>query len=147
MKVCEGRITSKFGFRVHPITKEKKFHNGVDIGCAEGTAVYSPVDAIVAQAYNHKTGGNTLILRCADTNDRYAFAHLKEILVEPNKRIKKGTLIAYSGDTGASTGAHLHFGRAVCGYWKDNVCYEFEYIDPTSMIEFDEFLPRAMETR
>ncbi|OJV22723.1 MAG: hypothetical protein BGO30_08600 [Bacteroidetes bacterium 41-46] len=136
MKVCEGRITSKFGNRIHPVTKEKgSFHNGVDIACPIGTPVFSPGDCVVAQTYDHEIGGKTIILREAATNDRFGFCHLGEILVRPGMVVKKGHLIAKSGNTGRSTGPHLHFSYGTGGYWKNGVCYQFKYLDPTSKID------------
>ena len=134
-KVCEGIITSKFGYRTHPITLKKTFHNGIDIGCPIGTAVCSPVEAVVMQVYTHTTGGKTVILRDFITNERFGFCHLSEIKVEQGKRIPKGFVFALSGNTGLGTGAHLHFSYAIKGYWKDNICYGFIFQDPTPKIE------------
>ena len=163
MKVCQGKITSKFGDRIHPITGVKKFHNGVDIGCPINTPIYSPCEGIIASTYNHQTGGKTLILRAFGTDDRFAFAHLHGFTKKEGDIVKRGALIAYSGNTGASTGAHLHFGKGINGYWKGGICYDFEYTDPTKDIDIDlnkpivttpkEFIsdiphiPRIMETR
>lgn len=135
MKVCEGRITSKFGDRIHPVTKAKSFHNGIDIACAIGTLVFSPGDCIVAQVYTHDTGGKTIILREIATNDRYGFCHLNEFHVKPGVIAKKGAIIAKSGNTGRSTGPHLHFSYGTGGYWKNGVCLGFKYLDPTTKIE------------
>lgn len=135
MKVCEGTITSRFGKRKDPITNVKSFHNGVDIACPVGTPVNSPGDCIVAQTYTHEVGGKTVILREVATNDRYGFCHLDEILVKSGVLVKKGTTIAKSGNTGRSTGPHLHFSYAVGGFWKDGVCRAFSYQDPTNKIK------------
>lgn len=141
MKVCQGRITSRFGFRTHPITGVRKLHNGVDIACPINTPVYSPCEGIVVATYDHHTGGKTLLLRAFVTDDRYSFAHLNAFTRKVGEIVKRGELIAYSGNTGASTGAHLHFGKAINGYWVDNTCYDHEFIDPTPDIEIDQSKP------
>lgn len=136
-KVCEGVITSKFGYRNDPKTGEIKKHNGIDIGCPVGTPIYSPVEAVVMQVYIdiEHGGGGTVILRDFATNERYGFCHLSEFKVEQGKRIPKGFVFALSGNTGLSTGAHLHFSYAFNGYWRDNICYGFIFQDPTPKIE------------
>lgn len=136
-KVCEGVITTPFGKRIHPITGKESDHNGVDIGCPVGTPVYSPVESIVMQVYDHEIGGKTIILRDTANNDRYGFCHLGKYEVRAGTRIKKGQLIALSGNTGRSTGPHLHFSYGAGGYWKEGVCIGFKYENPVSKIEID----------
>jgi murein DD-endopeptidase len=136
-KICQGRITSPFGVRVHPITGKASFHNGIDIACAVGTVILAPAECIVAQGYDHEIGGKTVILRDDATGDRYGFCHLSEQVIKTGRKIAKGTVFAKSGNTGASTGPHLHFSYAIGGYWKDGICKGFEYQDPTRKWEVD----------
>ncbi|MDP3399112.1 MAG: M23 family metallopeptidase [Bacteroidales bacterium] len=135
-KVCEGRISSPFGERIHPVTKVKSFHNGVDISTPIGTPVFTPVNAFVVQVYNHEAGGKTIILKDIQNGDRYGFCHLAEQLVKVGEIISKGTLIAKSGNTGRSTGPHLHFSYATGGKWVIGNCTGFTYKNPVSKIEF-----------
>ncbi|MHC1781031.1 MAG: M23 family metallopeptidase [Bacteroidales bacterium] len=135
-KVCEGRISSPFGERIHPVTRIKSFHNGVDIATPVGTPVYTPVDAFVAQVYDHELGGKSIILKDINSGDRYGFCHLSEQLVKPGDRIQKGTIIAKSGNTGRSTGPHLHFSYATGGQWIGSNCSGFKYENPVSKLEF-----------
>lgn len=103
----KGKITSKFGNRTHPITGVKSGHNGVDIAVPIGTAVISPADGKVTSVYFNSAGGNQLIVE--HTNGfRTGYAHLKSAAVAVGARVKQGQIIAYSGNTGASTGPHLH---------------------------------------
>lgn len=126
-KVITGRITSGFGLRIHPITGASSGHNGVDIATPVGTPVYSPIDGIVTMRGTHHTGGLQIAIENHDTAVRVGFAHLSEQLVAMGQRITKGQLIAKSGNTGASTGPHLHYTYAVEG----------RKIDPTPYITFD----------
>lgn len=140
MKVCEGRISSKFGTRKDPITKKAgAFHGGVDIACPIGTPVYSPVVAIVMQVYTDTEhgGGKTIILRDSENNDRYGFCHLDQQLVKVGSRVAKGSVIALSGNTGLGTGAHLHFSYASGGYWKEGMCKGCIFEDPTEKINIE----------
>lgn len=136
-KVCEGRISSGFGMRIHPITRATSFHNGIDISCPVGTGVYTPVAAYVAQVYNHETGGRTIVLRDLKTNDRYGFCHLSLQKVDVGQIIPAGYMIALSGNTGRSSGPHLHFSYATGGKWNGNICINYSYQDPTEKIEFE----------
>lgn len=104
-------ITSLFGFRVHPITGEQRFHEGTDIGAAQGTPVLAAQDGVVESAGN--AGGYGLMVELShdleEAQLRSRYAHLSEIFVEPGAAVKKGAVIGLVGSTGNSTGPHLHF--------------------------------------
>lgn len=102
------KISSGFGDRVHPVKKQKSFHSGIDIPCAEGTNVVSVEDGIVIFAGVQAGYGNFVMIQ---HNDGYitCFGHLSKILVKTNQSVSKSQIIALSGNTGVSTGAHLHF--------------------------------------
>lgn len=102
-----GKITSKFGERINPVTKVKEFHNGIDISVAEGTKVVSPAPGVVANVYKSISGGNQIILK--HTNGFVTgYAHLSKSLVKIGDKLSKGQVFALSGRTGQVTGAHLH---------------------------------------
>lgn len=101
------RITSRFGNRTHPITGVKSFHNGIDLACPIGTPVYAPASGVVKRVFENKTGGKQLIIE-HDNDYTTGYAHLSEILVSVGDVIEDGELVAETGNTGASTGAHLH---------------------------------------
>lgn len=122
---CTGRITSRFGDRIHPITKAKKFHNGVDISVPVGTKIHAPADGKITEAWNHEKGGVCLAM-VANDGMRFGFAHLQKRLVVVGTKVKAGEVIALSGNTGASTGPHLHFTMKKNGSW----------IDPMSHLSF-----------
>lgn len=103
----QGRIASRFGWRIHPVTGEKHFHNGIDIVMPIGTPIYAPDDGVIRDVYFNNIGGKQLLL---DTDNYiFGFAHLSEVFVKKGQRVNKGDLIARSGNTGRTTGAHLHF--------------------------------------
>jgi murein DD-endopeptidase MepM/ murein hydrolase activator NlpD len=108
--IVEGNfaISSPFGERIHPISKIKKMHNGVDIaGIPIGTPVISPVDGIVHIANFSASAGNWIHIFSEDM--MFIFMHLNKIDVKVCEHVKKYQKIAEVGNTGASTGAHLHF--------------------------------------
>ena len=100
---------SPFGWRRHPISGKKKFHHGVDVALPNGTALTAPADGIVVHKGNGPSGGITLILKHAD-NLFTVYYHLsKPSHLMVGSRFELGEVIAHSGNTGASTGPHLHW--------------------------------------
>lgn len=106
-----AQITSLFGFRVHPITGDQRFHAGTDIGAAQGTPVLAAQDGVVTAADYAGGYGLMVVLRhqADGTQLESRYAHLSEVLVEPGKQVRKGDVVGLVGSTGNSTGPHLHF--------------------------------------
>jgi murein DD-endopeptidase MepM/ murein hydrolase activator NlpD len=103
-------ITSKFGYRVHPILRSKEFHRGIDLRAAINTPVYATADGIVEWAgYHKKSGFGNLVILQHNYGFRTYFGHLKKIVIKSGKFVKKGDLIAYTGNSGKSSGPHLHY--------------------------------------
>ncbi len=108
IKPLSGRITSKFGTRIHPITGKTSTHNGIDISATLSTPIVSPLDGVVSSINTHATGGKQLIIK--HTNGyRTGYAHLNGYAVTSGQAVKQGQVIAYVGNTGESTAPHLHF--------------------------------------
>lgn len=101
-------ISSKFGNRIHPVTGEYKFHNGIDLPVPENTPVFAPLNGTVDKVLTNDVGGVQLIIQ-HDNGYRTGYAHLNERVVKVGDRVLEGQVIALSGATGAVTGAHLHF--------------------------------------
>ena len=103
-----SRITSVFGFREHPITGKADFHNGVDIAAAKGTAVLAVMDGVVESRGESSGLGKYLIL--SHGNGFYTvYGHCDRLIAREGARIREGEVIARVGNTGDSTGYHLHF--------------------------------------
>ncbi len=103
------RISSRFNpHRLHPITKRVSPHNGTDFAVGVGTNVYATGDGVVLRAGYHPAAGNYIVIK---NSRRYTtrFLHLSKILVHKGQRVAIDQLIAKSGNTGRSTGAHLHY--------------------------------------
>jgi len=103
-------ITSRYGYRIHPTLGKREFHRGCDMKAAMNTPVYAPADAIVEwSGYHKKSGfGRLVILEHAYGFKSY-YGHLNKTVVKSGSFVKKGTLIAYTGNTGMSNGPHLHY--------------------------------------
>lgn len=102
-----GNVTSNYGYRIHPIYKVKKFHHGIDIAAPIGTPIFSTADGIVEEIKEDSGYGKHVIIKSYDK--RYIYAHMSEFNVVPGTIVKKGDMIGKVGNTGLSTGPHLHY--------------------------------------
>lgn len=103
-----GVLTSGFGPRIHPISGEPDFHEGIDIEVPEGTDVYASCAGRVIVAERHSGYGLYVVLEHSN-GYRTLYAHLSEIGVYRGQFVEGGQVIGRSGNTGNSTGPHLHF--------------------------------------
>ncbi len=101
-------ISSRFGYRIHPITGEPRLHRGTDFAAAEGTPVLAAYGGRVEVAGWLGGLGLAVVLSHGDAMET-RYGHLSEILVQPGQQIEPGTPIGLVGSTGFSTGPHLHF--------------------------------------
>lgn len=145
-RVIEGVISSPFGLRRDPINDLWRDHNGIDVAAAVGTPILSPTDGIVRGIYNHPAGGKTLIIISDDGKMRYGFCHLSKQIATIGQHVSKGDQIARSGNTGRTTGPHLHLTVKCGGEWvakqiaPDGTTIEAHYlggafVDPTPFLE------------
>jgi murein DD-endopeptidase MepM/ murein hydrolase activator NlpD len=104
----DDTITDDFGQRVNPVTKKEENHTGIDINAKEGTDVKAVFDGTVESVEETKEFGLTVII---DHGNGYKtkYAHLSAAQVVVDEKVTKGQTIALSGNTGTSTGPHLHF--------------------------------------
>ncbi|MDA8130781.1 MAG: M23 family metallopeptidase [Elusimicrobia bacterium] len=118
----EGRITSPFGYRIHPLRMSTEYHSGVDIANEAGTPVHATADGVVrhagwAQGYgmcvvvDHGFGYSTL------------YGHMSEIVSKEGQQVKRGQLVGRMGSTGTSTGNHLHYEVWTSGIPRDPMKY------------------------
>lgn len=101
-------VTSGYGMRIHPVTKIRAFHHGIDIRAAVGEEVYVTANGVVSAVGSNKNYGK-LIKVTHNYGFRTVYAHLSKMLVEPGDFVYKGDVIGYSGNTGRSNGPHLHY--------------------------------------
>lgn len=122
----EGRLTSGFGMRIHPILGEERMHSGIDLAAPEGTSIKAAADGRVAFSGWVKGYGNLVEIDHGDgLITRYG--HNSENLVETGQEIKAGQVLGKVGSTGQSTGPHLHFEVRRSG----------QAVDPYTLLEKD----------
>jgi murein DD-endopeptidase MepM/ murein hydrolase activator NlpD len=119
LPVAGARVTSGFGWRIHPVLGVRRFHYGVDLGAPRGTPVRAPAGGTVAACGREGAAGRFVRLR-HDDHVVTLYAHLDRFaeLLHQGQVVQAGDVIAYVGSTGLSTGPHLYYeiridGRAV----------------------------------
>lgn len=104
----EARISSPFGFRHHPVLSKRKFHNGVDLSVPIGTPVWAAQKGKVSVAGSDAINGNYVVIDHGN-GVRTSYCHLDSLHVEKKEKVQRGQSLGESGNTGRSTGPHLHF--------------------------------------
>jgi murein DD-endopeptidase MepM/ murein hydrolase activator NlpD len=103
-----GAVNSEYGNRQSPWGENREFHSGIDIRADRGTPVYAPAAGTVMHAGPAQDYGTTIILDHGQ-DIRSLYGHLSKMNVQPGQRVERGTLLGYSGNTGRSSGPHLHY--------------------------------------
>jgi murein DD-endopeptidase MepM/ murein hydrolase activator NlpD len=126
-----AHVTSRFGGRIHPVLKYYKAHNGVDYGASIGTPVWAVADGVVTRAQNTGAGGNTVCIRHVNAMET-CYLHLSRYGagVRAGARVSQKQVIAYSGNTGRSTGPHLHFALKRNGAFVNPLNQNFPRTEP-----------------
>ncbi len=105
----KGIITSGFGDRIDPLDGTKvSFHKGVDIAAEENSPLYAMMSGRVVYVRNEPSGYGQYLAVSYKEGCRYVFAHCSSIAVQPGQTVEKGDVIAYVGNSGRSTGHHVH---------------------------------------
>ncbi len=108
IRPVKGWMTSRFGYRKSPFTGRRELHKGLDIANREGTQIIAPADGIVKF-----TGRRGLLGKSIDIDHGHGmitrYGHLKEILKKRGEQVNRGDIIAEMGNTGRTTGSHLHY--------------------------------------
>lgn len=104
----DGRITSGFGMRFHPILGHARFHRGIDVGAPAGSPITAAADGRVASAGWHGGYGRQVAIAHAD-GIQTTYSHMSRIAAHAGEMVRRGQVIGYVGSTGLSTGPHLHF--------------------------------------
>jgi len=117
-----GRISSEFGYRIHPILKDRRLHTGIDIACPTGTRVVAAnAGRVMMAGWNNSYGYVVMVDHGGGIVTLYA--HNSSLSVKEGDIVTRGQTIALSGSTGMSTGPHLHFEVRVNGHYKDPMPY------------------------
>jgi hypothetical protein len=102
-----GRVTSRFGSRVHPIYERSLVHTGIDIACPIGTPIYATADGIATTGISDTYGRYVMVGHGNGFSSFYA--HLSKIIIPNGNPIHRGQMLGYVGESGVCTGPHLHY--------------------------------------
>ena len=140
LAIQKPKMTSNYGWRIHPISKKRKFHYGVDLISQVGNknlfAVGTGyVQKVVNNQSKSKSGfGNYIWIRYPDYNLSLIYAHCSKIILKKGDKVKKGDIVAVEGKTGAATGVHLHLGMTKIGSntWLNPNNYNVKVVKPVT---------------
>ncbi len=105
---CAGRVTSDYGFRIHPVAGYGSIHEGTDIAAPSGTSVRATAGGIVEKCERAGHYGNLIVIRHGEDLRTY-YGHLRRILVREGQAVKRNEVVGHVGQTGMATGPHLHY--------------------------------------
>lgn len=119
------KITSRYGMRIHPITKKNTFHKGIDFAARVGTSILATADGEVIEVQFHKDSYGKMVV--IDHGNGYItrYAQMSDYEVKEGDTVKQGDVIGYVGESGISTGPHLHY----------EVLKDGENVDPGDFME------------
>jgi hypothetical protein len=115
-------VSSNYGYRVHPITGVKDLHRGIDIGLPEGTEIHAGITGTVTVSAYDSGYGNYIVIKNADGIEM-KYAHCHTLYYTVGQPVEKGDVIATVGNTGSSTGAHLHMEILKNGVYLNPIFY------------------------
>ncbi len=117
-----SRVSSPFGWRVHPVYGDWRFHYGIDLSASSGTPIVATRAGVVTRAYYSASGGYTVDL---DHQDGFGskYLHMTHYIVSDGQYVNAGQVIGYVGSTGTSTGPHLHFSITYNGEHQNPIDY------------------------
>lgn len=118
------RFSSPFGYRIHPLSGQWKMHNGVDLAAPTGTEIYATRSGYVSFTGYQKDGAGNYVQINHGDGYKSIYMHMTYYTVSVGQYVKAGQVIGYCGDTGGSTGPHLHFG----------ISYNGTYVNPADYI-------------
>lgn len=122
--VASYYLSSPFGMRLHPVHKVWKMHNGVDMACDMGTPIYASRSGKVTTAASHWSMGEYVSINHGDGYSSI-YMHMTYFVVSAGQYVTAGQVIGYVGDSGVTSGPHLHFG----------IAYKGEYVNPMEYLD------------
>ncbi len=121
---CQGRVTSPYGRRIHPLLGVEHFHTGIDIANDIGTKIYATADGVVKYTGWMEGYGKAVVIE-HKFGYKTVYAHLSVIKVKQGQKVSRGDVIGLMGNTGTTTGPHLHY-----EVWKDGkLCNPIKFVN------------------
>ncbi|MFN0031876.1 MAG: M23 family metallopeptidase [Flavobacteriales bacterium] len=134
------RLASGFGMRIHPIYKIAKMHTGLDFTADIGTEIYATGDGVIEAIDSKLSGYGHHVIIQHGYGYQTLYAHMSHVKVRVGEKVKRGQIIGYVGNTGTSTGPHLHYEVMKNGEKVDPAFYFYSDITPA---QYEDLLKRA----
>lgn len=138
------RLASGFGMRIHPIYKIAKMHTGLDFTADIGTEIYATGDGIVESIESKYSGYGQHVIINHGFGYESLYAHMSRVAVRPGQKVRRGEIIGYVGNTGTSTGPHLHYEVMKNGEKVDPSFYFYSDITPE---QYEDMLKRSANAK
>jgi murein DD-endopeptidase MepM/ murein hydrolase activator NlpD len=122
-------LTASYGMRIHPFFKTLKSHQGVDYTLPEGSRVFATADGTIKEVSTRSTSGQSVVIDHGNGFET-SYSHLGKINVRKGEKVKRGDIIALSGNTGLSLAPHLHYEVRNNGMRVDPIHYFFLELSP-----------------
>lgn len=125
-------FSSGFGHRSHPLTGRPQFHNGLDIAASTGTPVIATADGVIEEIRKDPSLGNMIQIAHTDSQMRTLYGHLKNYAdgLQVGTEVKRREVIGYVGNSGRSTGTHLHYGVYADDKWQNPKNFILDHSPP-----------------
>ena len=108
IRPVNGQTTSRFGYRLSEFTKKKEFHKGYDIGAPKGTKIVATADGVVQFSGRDGSFGKMIVIKHG-YGYKTRYAHASKLMKKKGEQVKKGDVVALVGNSGRSTGSHVHY--------------------------------------
>ena len=138
------RLASGFGMRIHPIYKIAKMHTGLDFTADIGTEIYATGDGVVESIESKYSGYGQHVIINHGFGYESLYAHMSRVAVRPGQKVRRGEIIGYVGNTGTSTGPHLHYEVMKNGEKVDPSFYFYSDITPE---QYEDMLKRSANAK
>lgn len=133
-------ISSPFGYRLHPVLGYRRMHDGIDISMKPGNPIYATGDGVVEKVMYERKGYGRHVIINHGFGYKTLYAHCRNILVTEGIKVKRGEMIAESGNTGISNGPHLHYEIR----YKGRPVNPYHYLDSgVSLEQYEDMIRRA----
>jgi murein DD-endopeptidase MepM/ murein hydrolase activator NlpD len=138
------RLASGFGMRIHPIYKIAKMHTGLDFTADIGTEIYATGDGVIESIESKFSGYGQHVVINHGFGYESLYAHMSRVAVRPGQKVRRGQIIGYVGNTGTSTGPHLHYEVIKNGEKVDPSFYFYSDITPE---QYEDMLKRSANAK
>lgn len=140
------RVSSGFGYRTHPIYKTRHLHTGMDFTAITGTEIYSTGDGVVERADSPAQGYGKHVIINHGYGYKTLYGHMSKFAVRAGQKIKRGDIIGYVGNTGASTAPHLHYEVIKNGNKINPINFYYNDLSPAEYQQMIELSSRASQS-